>query len=59
VEESSENGHLERWFSGNQKPIKIYLHDVSKKFINSPKFLTMERRTWTMSRGCWSIRSWI
>lgn len=41
-EENNETRHLERWFSGNQKQIDIYLHEISHKVINNSKFLRLE-----------------
>jgi len=33
-------GHLEGWFSGEDKKIEKYLHELSRKVINNPKFIT-------------------
>jgi len=41
-EEVRENGHTEKWFSGNHDQIAFYLHEVSKKVTHNPKFLRVE-----------------
>jgi len=41
-EESRDNEHMERWFSGNHKQIGKYLHEVTRKVMNNPKFLRLE-----------------
>lgn len=34
-----EDNHKEKWFLGNWEKIEVYLHEISRKIINSPKFL--------------------
>jgi len=38
-ESPTKNGHLEKWFSRHQEQMVVYLHEINRKVISSPKFL--------------------
>ena len=37
-----DQGHLERWFSGNDEQIQTYLYEVNRKVLIAPKFVRIQ-----------------
>jgi len=47
-------GKLEGWFSGESKLINKYLHETSRKIVNTPKLVSF---TWMKQQNLTAVRS--
>jgi len=47
-------GNLEGWFSGESELIDKYLHETSRKIVNTPKFVSF---TWMKQQNLSTVRS--